>query len=113
VRDSADLVVWLRIRRKLTTALRSSPFLCGSDECPSDTLTPSRRHDEPSLEVRDTVTVAPFSSRTNRKLHETDRTPGPVLRQKHSERFLRLARKELSDFLTVLTLGAVRPEDAA
>src|SRR5438309_9369896 len=112
VAGGADLVVWLRIRRKLTTALRASPLFRRGDQRPADTLAASLRHDEPSLEVGHAVAAAALGVRANGELRETDRTSCVVLGEKHGERLPRFAGEELGDVVAVLGVGTLGPERA-
>src|SRR5947207_4787912 len=58
VGGGADLVVWLRVRRELTAALRAAPVLRRRDQRSADAVATSLWGDEPPLEVRDPITVA-------------------------------------------------------
>jgi len=113
VGGGADLVVWLRVRRELTAALRAPPLLRRGDKRSADTVATSLWHDEPSLEVRDPIAVATLSVRANRQLGEADRTSCPVLGEEDGERFPGIAAKEPVDRLTVVGLGAFGPEGVA
>src|SRR5438128_2659501 len=113
VGSGTDLVVWLRVRRKLTTALRTSPLLRRHDQRPADAAATSLRHDEPSLEVRYTVAPAALGVPANRELGESDRAPCAILSEEDCERLPPVARKEAVDVFTVLGFGALGPKGAA
>src|SRR5207245_10122138 len=86
VGSGTDLVVWLRVRRKFTAALRTSPLLRRHDQRPADAAATSLRHDEPSLEVRYTVAPAALGVPANRELGESDRATCAILRAADTER---------------------------
>lgn len=106
----ADLVVRLRIGRKLTTALRASPRFRRGDQGSADTVSTSLRHHEPSLQVGHAVAATALGAGANGQLCETHRMTATVLSEEHGEGFGRLAGKELSDFLAVVGFHALRPE---
>jgi len=110
VGGGADLILWLRVRRELRTALRAAPLLCRGDERSTDPTATGLWHDEPSLEIRDTVAEAALGIRTNGEFSEADRKSRSILGQEDSERFPRVAGEEPLDLLAVLGFGTLGPE---
>jgi len=113
VGGGADLVVWLRVRRELATTLRAAPLLCRGDQRSADPTATGLWHDEPSLEIRDTVAEATFGVRTNGEFGEAHRTSRSIVGQEDSERFPRVAGEETLDLLVVLGFGTLGPESVA
>ena len=110
VSGAADLVVRLRVRRKLATTSGAPPLLRRRDQRAANTATPSLRCDEPSLEVRHAVAATALGVRANRQLGETDRTGCSILGEEDGERYPRVAGEEPIDLLAVLSFGTLGPE---
>src|SRR5207247_782224 len=81
VGGSADVVVRLCVRGKLSTPLRAAPPLRRRDERPAHTAATRSRHNEPSLEIRHAIPLTSLGVRANRELGKADLTPCPVLGQ--------------------------------
>ena len=109
----AELVVWLRVRRELATALRAAPLLRRGDQRSADPAATGLWLDEPSLEIRDTVAEAALSVRSNGEFGEADRTSCSIPGQEDSERFPRVAGEETLDLLPMLGFGTLGPESVA
>src|SRR2546430_15311348 len=101
VGGGADLVVWLRVRRELTAALRAPPLLRRGDKRSADNVATSLWHDEPSLEVRAPIAVAILSVRANRQLGQPLRQSCSILLEEHGERFTVIAAQVPVDRLMV------------
>lgn len=90
--------------------MRPPPLFSGGDQRSANPAAARVGHDEPPLEVRHAISVAPLGVRPDGELREAYRLSRGIHGEEDGERLGCLAAKEAIDLLAVLGFGAVGPE---